>query len=1660
MNKLILSFIMSFCLASTLWAHNGEITGGEASMEGLQLTIESKSVQPNEEFCLSVSVEGFTNLIGMQFSINYDPAALDFVSVGNFNLSGLTAGAFGTPANGTSPGVITLAWVEPALNATSVDDGVAIFDLCFKAKDASTSDVDFSSTPTSIEFTDGNEQPVMFTGVKGQVVVGDGGSSGGGGNNGGGSNTTDFTLSLVDQTVNPGEEICIPVTVQNFNDIIGMQFSINYDPSILEFSSVGSLNLSGLTEGAFGTPVNGTAPGIITLAWVEPALSPVTLDDGSVIFEVCFMPRVSSGTTNVVFSGNPTSIEVTNGNEENVPFVGEDAEVIIGDGEGSGFRLAIADATVRPGSSVCLPVTVRDFIDIIGMQFSINYDPAQLQFDGVSGFNLSGLTEGAFGTPANGTDPGVVTMVWVEPALTPITLNNNDTIFEICFTTLGADGSETDVVFSNNPTNIEITDGNEQGVPFMGSNGTITIDDNVVSEDALVLTVSDTTVATGSNFCVDVTGVKFTDIVGMQFTIEYDPAALEFTEVNNFGVSGMNESQFATPSPGKITLAWVDPTIEGVTIPDSSTLFSLCFRALANSGSSEIIFTDTPTDIEVTKKEGSSEVMTDFAGMPGTISFLDTPPPNILLPAAITDAVCAENNNPGGAIDIEVENGSGNYTYAWDYQDATTQDLNNIPAGTYSVTVTDTESGLTDTETFTVNGPDAPIVVGSLDVTNVNCFGAASGAIDVMASGGVGQLTYTWNQGLPETSSQSGLTAGLGYSFTITDESGCSFQSEVIILDEPGDLEMMATTTDIQCEGDTDGSISISLSGASPEYNIDWPGELPDNQLSQTGLTNGVYSITITDANNCEFIREAEVGVISPLSLSNVDITDISNETAGSLDITVAGGSNNLSFNWSGPNGFTSESEDLFGLTATGEYCLTIIDNDGGCSIERCIGIYNAMRFNESEVTNSCATDPTGSVILNISGGEQPYLYEWSNGAGTKDLMGVAEGTYSVTVVDNRGLSIERSFNVGAFDPLTLSANVIPVTSNPDNTNGTINLIVSGGLPEYTFEWDNGRTTQVLAELGTGEYCVTVTDRTGCQVEDCINVEYVPTPLSVSPIFENISCSGQQDGSLSLAITGGLSPYIVTFSDGTMTTNNNGLVVKNNQGPGELNYIVEDGTGEQVNGSVVFTEPEPLIITDFEVLHDTEDPGCTGSIELAITGGTPNYMVQWNSPNMGANIINLCAGEFSPTVIDANGCIATLENPIVVTMFSVDAIVTNADCQDSANGQIDLEVAGGDNPYSYVWKNEVGQTISQEEDPADLAPGMYTVSITESSGNVLVRQIEVFASSSLDVEIDVQSNFNGFAVSCPDANDGAVSATAINGSGTYTYEWVRDDVMISMDANLTNAGPGIYELTAIDGNGCSITKQITLTSPPRVNLNASTRDVSCNGARDGEVVIIASGGGGSSFTYDWSNGAQGARVSFLPKGEFSVTVTDQNNCSVSGTYNIDEPEPLAVEVETTPANEGCNGTATAMVSGGTAPYTYVWNAGLSNEATQTNLCAGEYNVIVRDANGCSNDEAPALLSIKDRTFPCIESSVVITPDGDGLNEVFMINCIEELSNNTVQIYNRWGQLVYERDDYDNTWNGVTTNGDELPDGPYYYIIEWGPITERQQVKGSISVLRE
>ncbi len=1640
-------------------------TGDNASStaDGFTLTMADQNVQPGDQFCVPVTVQDFNSIIGMQLSINYDPAVLTFSSVGNFNLSGLNEGVFGTPGgDGTDPGVVTLVWVEPALTPATVDDGTAIFEICFTAQSEASTSIIFSDTPTSIEVTNGNEENVPFTGVDANIVVGAGGD---GGNNGG--NTDGFTLTLEDQNLSSGDPFCVPVTVQNFDNIIGMQLSINYDPDALEFESLTNFNLSGLSEGVFGTPDgSGTDPGVITLVWVEPALMSQTLDDGTVIFEICFNPRSTNASTDIVFSDTPTSIEITNGDEENVPFNGQDATISFDGGGNSGggeegFQLEIADGNVRNGAQISLPVTVRDFDNIIGIQLSINYDPNALQFDGLQNFDLSGLTEGSFGLPPNGTTAGNITLVWVEPALSPVTLDDGAAIFELVFTALGDNSTSTDVVFSNTPTSIEITDGNEQSVDFNGENSTVTIADDAVGEGALTLSMDTLDVGSGAEFCIDVTTRDFTSLVGIQFSIAFDPSILEFREVNNFDLSGLTATQFATPSNGRVTLAWVDPDLNGVTVEDGTAIFSLCFTAVGEVGDVGLVeFAATPTAIEITKQEDGSEIAVDLMGNRGQVNISDMVAPSIVSPAVITDAAC--NGESSGSVDIEIENGSGNYTYAWSNGE-TTQDIFAVAVGSYIVTVTDTENGLTTTGTFEV-GEAAAITIDSIAINGTSCFGGEDASIDVMASGGTGNLIFSWNFNLPPQSSQADIRAGNNYMFTITDENGCTFESDPIEVPQPSSLRPEAMVTPEQCTGASDGIITLTVEGGTPDYQFDWSGDLSDGVSEQTGLAAGTYSVTVTDANGCVAeLTEITVGLQDPITITAANTTDITSGLGGSINISVSGGGGDYNFMWDGPGNVMATTEDISGLTIAGDYCVTITDG-GVCSLEECITVYNALSFGDTMVNNTCAGENNGSIIIDVDGGAAPLSYRWSNGDTTKDLTGLENGIYTLTVTDAREVSINTSFNVGQFDPLVVNGNIIEVTGNPQMPNGRVNLTISGGDSPYTVQWDNGTTSQVLSGVPVGTYCVTVTDDNGCTFEGCYEVTFQPLPLEVAPRFDNVSCQGESDGAVFLIIQGGITPYTIEFSDGDTRMNSNGLINKGNLPGGELGYIVTDASGAVVEGSVTIQEFEPVQITNVTVVHDTDAPGCTGSISLQITGGAPGINVDWSSPNSGRTIINLCEGEYTPTVVDGNGC--TLEgDPIMINTFAVTGEVQQASCQDSPDGSINLDITGGDGNYTFTWRNDQGTVVSQEEDPGNLMPGRYTVTVNEGSGNSIIREFVIEAASIITVEVEVLSDFNGFDVSCQGALDGEVRAVVEGGDGNYSYEWVINNTMVGMNATLENADAGAYELTVIDGSGCSTSTTFELTAPLPLSINASTRDVSCNGADDGEIVVIATGGAGNNYSYTWADGVNGSRRSFLSGGTYDVTVSDGMTCMEVLSFEIVEPEPIEVTVSTTPADDGCNGAASATVKGGTAPYTYLWN--IEDPTRQvlpvpTGLCPGEYMVEVIDANGCRNDNAPVMAQVKDRRFPCLETSQVITPNGDGLNEEFIINCIDDLNSNLVRIYNRHGQLVFEANNYDNSWAARTIDGEELPEGPYYYVLEYFNVVENRliQVKGSINVVRE
>jgi len=1555
------------------------VTVGEGGPLGPQVTLRlsDATATVGSEVCVRISVQGFMDIGAAEFSLSYDPSVLQFTAVNNLNLDGLAEGDFTTPGNGGSAGQVGLIYNAPG-NAVTVPDGTTVFELCFTAQSQGTTQIQFSDNPTPIRVLDGSDQEAAVTSSdQGNVTVNQ---------DGGGSGERGF--SMESKTVQGDESFCLQVTGDNLQSLEGFQFSINYDPAQLQFDSISNLSLEGLQPSFFSTPNDVLNPGELTVSYIVPGEDAIDVPSGGLLFEVCFT-AIGSGTTTVEFSDTPRIIELSFRNEqgefESGPAATNDGVVTI-EGQGSGgdgVQLNLEDVTAAQGEEVCIPVTVRNFSGMVGMQFSVNYDANALEY--VSSNNSF---ESETSLNVINSTPGDLSIIWQDLSALGIDQPNGTTIFELCFQVTGNDGATTDLSFSGSPLEIEITqnDDNGQAVTIDASlnPGTVTIGDDGVGDGRVEISVPDTTIESGSELCIPVRVRNFSDIVGMQFSLNYDANQLTFKSSSNLGNTSETSVTVIESSEGNLSAQWQDLTALGIDLSDGSAIFEACFDVVGDDGNSSMIsFSSNPLPIEVSQNNNSGqavEIDADFVAGEVTIASLavfsiDT--------AAVTDVACSGDNT--GAIDIEIEGGSGDYTYQWDFENRSTQDLTDLPAGQYNVTVTDNANSETITESFSVSEPATPLSIGNVEVTGTGC-------------------------------------------------------------------------------NDNTGSIALTVSGGTGPYSLDWAGDLTDDETNQDNLAAGSYELTITDANGCTLSPEAiEVTVDNKVELTGINTTFIDQGNDGAIALDVSGGSGNYTYSWSGPDGFTSSEEDLAGLGRQGEYCVTVTD-DEGCAVEECINMFLKLKFASVNISKACAEDASGGITVQVQGGLSPYAYNWETGAQSNELNGVAAGTYNLTVTDDKGDVLNGRFEVDEFDPIVVEASITDVTGRRDNNNGAIELSISGGTPVYTVNWDNGAMGETLQNIAAGQYCATVTDQSGCSTEACFDVEAIAVPLAVETEAVDASCGDAADGTLSMNIQGGARPYQVEFSDGITRQGITGMLMRENLPPGTLNYTITDANGETLQGMVRIGGPDPIVLEEAIVRHDPEDPGCTGSIELVLSGGAGGYNVQWNAPNNGNPIINLCEGNFIATVTDANGCQKTFEG-IELTTFALDGEVIASSCPEALDGGIDLTVEGGSAPYNFSWQNERGETVATSEDLENVDPGNYTVTVEEQSGNTLVRTFEVTTASMLDLTVEVTSTGpDGHGLSCPDAEDGSLLATGVNGAGGYVYEWTRNGELIGMDAALSNVGPGTYEATVIDENGCSMTRSVELTAPPKISLNPSIGFISCSGARDGEIIVNARGGAGE-FTYQWSNGGVGNRISNLRAGSYAVTVTDQNQCTTTETFEIDDPEPLTVTIETEAANDGCNGTATAIVSGGTGPYTFEWqnlNGSIGRDSILTGLCPGEYLLMVTDFNGCTAaDEELTSALVEDRRFPCSETVNVISYNEDGNNDFFDIKCVKSFNRNQLEIYDRWGQLIFEAENYSNNWPRAGQPEEDLPEGAYYYVLTYTDNNGvEQQLKGSITLVRD
>jgi len=1797
---------------------NGTVTVTPVTGSGdFKMLIEDKTVNSGDNFCLKVTTENFLDVVGMAYTINYNPSVLAFTQVSNVNpsLPGFNVAAhFGTPNTGLSQGFVTVNYFNNNLEGTDLPNGTVLFELCFTATGSGSTTVSFTSDITLIEISDSNQDVIPFTSDPGIVTISGGPPPP--------PPTDDFRLTIADANVDPGEQFCIPVTVDNFTDVVGMAFTINYDPGNLQFNSVGSLNPnvpSFDVAAHFGTPSSGLQAGFITVNYFNNDLTGIDLPNNAVLFELCFTESGGPGAeSDITFSSDIAQIEISDSNQDVIPFTSEEGTVVVS-GTFQGFRLTIEDKTVAPNEDFCVKITTENFTDIVGLAFTLNYDPSQLEFMNVTNLNanIPGFSVDAHvGTPDNGLNAGFITLNYFNLDLTGLNLPNNAVLFELCFRANGLNNSCSDLFFSNAITQIEVSDSNQEVVPFNSRRGTICVDDGLPGQvsmsigniavdagqnfclpvrarnftdvrsmsfsinydasklqfmnaanlnanlpgftasssfstpsngiitvtwtgtvgvslpnnavlfelcfraigqagagtesncsevsfsgvptaiafrnsfndlllfsgvkgvacinpdfDGFLLTVQDRTVAPNEQFCVPVTVLNFDDVVGVAFTLNYDTSQLQLNQVTNLNpnLAGFSvDNHIATPpaiANGRITMNWFDLTLSPTDLPNGAVLMELCFTAIGTDGQmSNITFTSDITPIEVSD---SNQDVIPFNGEEGTIRISSIQPPAIGT-ATITHVACFGGST--GAITASASGGAGGpFTFSWSGPGGprTGPSITGLAPGTYMLTVTDVNSTLTSTASYTVNQPASVITITGT-VTEPSCQGGSDGCITIAVTGGMPGYTYAWNNGIPGSTANPCNLPMNNYTVTVTDANGCTQARSFNVPAGTGsNMAISASVNDVACAGEADGSIFLVVSGGQGGLSYFWTPSSAGSSSSATNLASGNYSVTVYDEGGCSIDQAFSVGgPAQPLTLAQITGSPIESGNDGSVSTSVAGGSSPYDYSWQGPNNYTSASPQLSGLNTAGEYCVTVTDaND--CTTTGCYNLVVRMQFLVVDIANACGGENNGSITVQVSGGSRPYTYAWAGQPSVDStLENIGGGTYNVTVTDANGVQVAGEFDVEQSPEIVLNPAYTPVTENTANTNGAISLSASGGMGTLSYNWSTGATTSGITGLGEGEYCVTITDQSDCSKDTCFAMSYRADFLQPLVDAQSTRCADTEDGSITVAIQGGLFPYTVVIhheSGQTVAfTTNSQSFTQNDIPAGNGTVEITDALGETQTQSFVIGRPTALVATVQNFLHDTEAPGCSGMIQLNISGGTGAYSVNWNTGDVGATLSNICGDAgYQPTVADANGCEVVLDS-VELNIFTVAvATVIDTECPDEPAGAVNIEVSGGEPGYNYVWMDEQGTVISQVEDVDSLSAGVYTIMVSEPSGNTITKQVTINSSSALAVSYEVMSNYNGFDVSCADATDGRVRAEAAGSSG-YSYEWTLDDMLVGTQATLSNAGAGTYQLMVADAAGCTFTRPVELEAPAPLSLTATVQDITCHGGKDGSITVLASGGvEGFNYFYEWDNGVQGNRISFLEAGDYKATVSDANDCSAESTYTIVDPAPLAISFQTEPSTDGCNGTTRAVVEGGTEPFRYTWanvTAGVNQDLVM-NLCPGEYFLQVTDANNCQSELIS--VDVEDRRFPCLEERVVITPDGNGTNDEFIIFCVGDYPDNHLEIYNRWGQLVFEADNYDNTWEGTAQDGQALPEGPYYYVLEYtDPEGNLVQQKGSLTIIRE
>ena len=929
-----------------------------------------------------------------------------------------------------------------------------------------------------------------------------------------------------------------------------------------------------------------------------------------------------------------------------------------------------------------------------------------------------------------------------------------------------------------------------------------------------------------------------------------------------------------------------------------------------------------------------------------TRTFIITEP---ITPLTASQGTVANVNcygEPTGSATVIASGGTGAYSYSWSPSGGTAATATELAAGNYTVTVTD-DNGCTTTQGFNITQPAAPLTATTAS-TDVSCFNGANGTASVSVSGGTPLYTYLWAPSGGTASFATGLSAG-NYTCTITDSKGCTLIQPVTV-GSPSVLSPTIAKTDVTCNGGTNGTATVTVTGGTGAYSYVWSPSGGTAAMA-TGLAAGTYTVTITDANSCtatESITIAEPTVLTA-GISHTDVLCNGGAT-GTATITATGGTGTYSYVWS-PSGGTAAT--AIGLT-TGSYSCTITDGNG-CFITESVTISQPAILNATTSQMNATCTIGGQAGVTPSGGAGSYTYSWSpSGQTTAIATGLAAGNHSCLITDANGCTLTKNFIIGTTNTLVATTSQVDVLCNGSNT-GMASVVPSGAPGPFTYVWaPSGGNADTATNLTAGNYSVTITSSNGCSIVKNFTISE-SSALVVTPSQVNLVCNGATTGQASVSVTGGTGAYTYAWSpSGGSAATATGL------GAGTYTVTITDGNLCQTTQS--FTIAEPNALTATIVPTDVScNAGTNGSATVTVSGGTGAYTYAW-APTGGTadTATGLSAGTYTVTVTDANSCTTTQSVTLTEPTQLLASVggQTDVTCNGLNNGSATVNATGGTGSYTYAWSPSGGTAATA----TGLSPGSYTATVTDANNCTATQSFTITEPTLLTASITAQTD-----IICNGETTGAATVTANGGAGTYTYAWSPSG---GTAATATGLGAGTYTVTVTDANSCTTTQSVTLTQPAALTATIAPTNVSCHSGTNGAATVSANGGAGS-YTYSWApSGGTAATATGLTAGTYTVTVTDANSCTTTQSVTLTEPTQLVATAgsQTDVTCNGLNnGSATVNATGGTGTYTYAWSPSGGTAATATGLSPGTYIATVTDANNCTANQSftiaePTLLS--------------------------------------------------------------------------------------------------